>query len=132
MKITGVKKLLRQLDDLPETAHSGLVKAITNTARAGANKAKAIAPVLDGDFRGGINSHVIVSENRIAGFINFYDGDEQDGLAANAINYGWTKDGAGTGHPANTRAHTVTMIAPRHKRAVSRNIKKAIKEALNG
>lgn len=131
MKITGVKKLLRQLDDLPHETHDALVKSTERSAKFGASKARAIAPVLDGDFRGGINHHVIVGENRITGFVNFYD-DPAEGLAANAINYGWTRAGEGTGHPANTRAHTLTILGPRHQRAVRRQIKKAIKEALNG
>lgn len=134
MKITGVKRLLRQLDDLPDEAHKALVKSTERSAKYGATKARAIAPVLDGDFRGGINHHVEVSKNKITGFVNFFDrsgeGLKENGLAANAINYGWTREGAGTGHPANTRAHTLSIMGKRHQRAVSRQLKKAIQEAL--
>lgn len=132
MNIEGVKLLLRQLDNLPETTKQALVKSIDRTVKLGVTKAKAIAPVDEGDFKRGINGTTLQKPDQITGFINFYDGSSDEGLAANAINYGWTRAGAGTGHPANTRAHTMTIIGDRHKRAVSRQIKKAIKEALNG
>lgn len=132
MKIEGVKRLLRQLDNLPETTQLALVKSIDRTVKLGVTKAKAVAPVDEGDFKRGINGNTLQKPDRITGFINFYDGTAGEGLAANAINYGWTRAGAGTGSPADTRKHTMMLIGDRHKRAVSRQIKKAIKEALNG
>ena len=126
MKITGVKRLLKQLDDLPDGAYSAVKKSVERSVALGVSKAKAIAPVDSGEFKSGINGNVITSPDRVVGFVNFYEGNPEDGLAANAINYGWGP----SGHPSHTRKTTKTLIQARHKRAVSRQLKKAIKEAL--
>ena len=128
MKIEGVKKLLNQLSDLPDEAHLSLKKSIERTVKSGATKARAVAPNVTGDFKRGIGSHVISRPDYIAGFINFYDGSADDGLAANAINYGWGNNQYGY----HVREYTKMVIEKRHKTAVRRQIKKVIKEALNG
>lgn len=129
MKIEGVKKLLRQLDDLPVEVQEKLHKSVSRTVKSGVNKGRAIAPVLTGDFKMGINGNVEVRDRgEIFGFINFYDGSEADGLAAASINYGWNNAPVAY----HVRAQVKAIVGPRHKRAVERQIKKAIKEALDG
>ena len=129
MRIEGVRRLLRQLDNLPDEVQEGLHKSIQRTVKAGVNKGKALAPVLTGDFKSGFNGQVERRDKgEIYGFINFYDGDADDGLAAASINYGWNN--AEVAH--HIRAQVKAVVGPRHQRAVQRQIKKAIKEALNG
>lgn len=129
MKIEGVKKLLRQLDDLPVEVHEKLQKSVARTVKAGVNKGRAISPVLTGDFKSGINGNVEARDRgEIFGFINFYDGSADDGLAAASINYGWNNAPIAY----HVRAQVKAIVGPRHKRAVERQIKKAIQEALNG
>lgn len=126
MKVTGHKKLMRQFRDLPDETHEALRKTITRTAKSGAAKARAIVPVASGDLKSGINFQVKASKSSIIGFINFYDGAAEDGLAANAINYGWGDMKFGY----EFRETVKTIIGDRHKRAVKRNIDKAIKKAM--
>lgn len=128
MKITGHKKLMKQFRDLPKETHEALEKSIARTVKAGANKARAIVPVDSGDLKSGINHHTDQTQDRILGFINFFD-DKSEGIAANAINYGWPKDE--NRHGYEFRETVRMIIADRHKRAVRRNINKAIKEAMN-
>lgn len=128
MKIKGVKKLLNQLSDLPDEAHASLKKSVESTVRQGVSKARAIAPDVTGDFKKGIDGNVEVTADRILGFINFYDGTADDGLAANAINYGWGNMDYGY----HVRENTKMMIQQRHNRAVRRQLRKAIKGAMNG
>jgi hypothetical protein len=128
MKIEGVKKLLNQLSDLPDEAHLSLKKSIERTVKSGATKARAVAPDVTGDFKSGISSHVMSKPDYIAGFINFYDGTADDGLAANAINYGWGNNEYGY----HVREYTKMVIQKRHDRAVKRQLKKAIKDVMNG
>lgn len=129
MRIEGVRRLLRQLDNLPEEVQEGLHKSIQRTVKTGVNKGKALAPVLTGDFKSGFNGQVEKRDKgEIYGFINFYDGDADDGIAAASINYGWNN--AEVAH--HIRAQVKAVVGPRHQRAVQRQIKKAIKEALNG
>lgn len=128
MKIEGVKKLLRQLDDLPEEVQRKLSASVKRTTKMGEAKARAFAPDVTGDFKSGINSNFIQEDGNSIGFINFYDGDADDGLAANAINYGW----GNLRYGFEVRRTVISIIGPRHARSVSRHIKKAIQEALNG
>lgn len=126
MRVTGHKKLMKQLSDLPKEAHEGLANSIERTAKSGARKARSIVPVASGDLKAGINHKVLRKPNAIIGFINFYEGADEDGLAANAINYGWGDMKFGY----QFRETVKTMIGDRHKRAVKRNIDKAIKKAM--
>lgn len=128
MKVTGHKKLMRQMRDLPKETHEALRKSIERTVNSGARKARAIVPVASGDLKSGISSAVKVSEGEIFGFINFYDGNEDNGLAANSINYGWGPNQFGY----NFRREVKAMIGERHKRTVQRSLNKALKDATNG
>ncbi len=126
MRVTGHKKLMKQLSDLPKEAHEGLAKSIERTAKSGARKARSIVPDVTGDLKRGINHKVLRKPNAIIGFINFYEGADEDGLAANAINYGWGDMKFGY----QFRETVKMIIGDRHKRAVKRNIDKAIKKAM--
>lgn len=135
MRISGAKRLMRQLNSLHGKVHAGVQTSVEKTVKAGVTKAKAISPVRTGDFKRGINGDVVLKENNdIFGFINFYDADPmtehgfQEALAAATINYGWNNMPVAF----NVRAQVKSIVGKRHKRAVSRQIKKAIKEALNG
>lgn len=128
MRIQGVRKLLRQLDDLPHSVRDQLEISIGKTVAKGVAKAKSIAPVDTGDFKSGINGNVEVMENTILGFINFYDGDFDEGLAASSINYGWGNMPRGF----FIREQVKGSIAGRHKRQMKKALQAAIKEALNG
>jgi len=128
VKVTGHKKLMRQMQQMSVTTHEALRKSIERTVNSGARKARAIVPVANGDLKSGISSTVKVSEGEIFGFINFYDGNEDNGLAANSINYGWGPNQFGY----NFRREVKAMIGERHKRTVQRSLNKALKDATNG
>lgn len=128
MKITGHKKLMKQMKDLPKEAHKSLENSIQRSVNYGVRKARSIVPVSDGDLKKGINGNVIVKSGEIFGFINFYDGDFSEGLAASSINYGYGNMRFGY----QFRKEVKSMVADRHKRTVARNLNKAIKDATNG
>ena len=130
MRIEGVQRLFRQLDDLPDQAHDALKRSVERTVQYGVTKARAVAPDVTGEFKSGISGNVQVNSSNgdILGFINFYGGEDSDGVAANSINYGWGNMRYGF----ETRATVMLFVKQRHARAVSRQLKKAIKEAMNG
>ena len=128
MKIEGVRRLLRQLDDLPQSVRDNLKVSIEKTVAKGVSKGKAVAPVDTGDFKNGIKGNVEVGQDKILGFINFYDGSVKDGLAASSINYGWGDMPRGF----FVREQVKTSIAGRHKRQMKKALQAAIKDALNG
>lgn len=128
MKVTGHKKLMRQLGDMPKETHKALEKSIQRTVNLGVRKAKAIVPVASGDLKSWINGNVKTKDGEIFGFINFYAGNSDEGLAASSINYGWGNMTFGY----QFRREVKSMLADRHKRTVQRNLNKAIKDAMNG
>ena len=75
----------------------------------------------------GINGNVITKSGEIFGFINFYDGEFSEGLAASSINYGYGNMTFGY----EFRKEVKKMVGDRHKRTVARNLNKAIKDAMN-
>lgn len=126
MKVTGSVKLIKQFRDLPKETHVALIKSIGATARFGERKAKAIVPVKDGGLKRGINSQLHVTSKGIFGFINFNDGTAADAIKVGAINYG--RRGYDNGYHF---IETVKILTgDRNKRATSRAIKKALKEAV--
>tara|TARA_R110000787_G_scaffold214208_2_gene323494 strand:- start:2767 stop:3201 length:435 start_codon:yes stop_codon:yes gene_type:complete len=143
VKVTGSVKLIKQFRDLPKETHVALIKSIGATARFGERKAKAIVPVKDGGLKRGINSQLHVTSKGIFGFINFNDGTAADAIKVGAVNYGRKGSRTGTGSRVkNSVARTGTtggyqfietvkiLTGDRNKRAVSRAIKKALKEAV--
>ena len=144
MKITGQKKLMKQMKDLPKEAHQALLKSVRATARAGERKAKSIVPVQTGHLKGMINSQVYEKDGQIFGFVNFHDDTRDGAIKSGAVNYGRKnarsssgtrlKSGASTGQTSGYRfIETVKItIADRHRRTVQRNLNKAIKDATNG
>ena len=128
MKVTGHKKLMKQMKDLPKEAHEALEKSVQRTVNFGVRKARAIVPVASGDLKDGINGNVQVKDGEIFGFINFYDGEFDEGLAAASINYGWGNMEYGF----QFRREVKGMLGDRHRRTVQRNLNKAIKDAMNG
>ena len=144
MRVTGHKKLMKQMKDLPKETHEALEKSIKRTVNAGVRKAKAIVPVNTGELRAGINGQIHRSDGEIFGFINFNDGTKEDAIKVGAVNYGRRNARSSVGTRLRSSASTgqtfgyafietvKIMIADRHKRTVTRNINKAIKDAMNG
>lgn len=143
MKIMGHKKLMRQFSDLPKETHEALKKSMISSAKLGVRKAKSIVPVDTGALRDGINWKFHESEKGLFSFINYHDDTKEDAIKVGAVNYGRRTGRVGTGtRLKGTVAQTgVTggyyfietvkiMLADRHKRAVKRNIDKAIKKAV--
>ena len=128
MKVTGHKKLMKQMKDLPKEAHKALEKSIQKSVNYGVRKARSIVPVESGDLKKGINGNVITKSGEIFGFINFYDGEFSEGLAASSINYGYGNMTFGY----EFRKEVKSMVGVRHNRTVARNLNKAIKDAMNG
>lgn len=142
-RITGGKKLMSQLKDLPKEAHASLRKSMQASARAGARKARSIVPVDTGALKEGINWNYHENKNGMFAFVNFHDGSKEDAIKVGAVNYGRKTGRVGTGtRLKGTTAQTgqtggyffietvKMLIAERHQRAVRRNLNKAFKEAL--
>ena len=145
MKIEGVRKLLRQLDDLPQEVQASLFVATSKTARLGVAKAKAVSPVVTGDLISKYSWHAMKTKDKVLGFINFHDGTKEAAIKFGAVNYGrkGQRVGAGTrlkntvAKQGTTEGYAIrevvkAMIAERHKRQMQRALRKAIKDALNG
>jgi len=126
-KITGQKKLMRQLKDLPDASHEALKKSMIATAKTGARKAKAIVPVDTGELKQSINWKYHESGKGLFAFVNFQDGTKENAIKVGVVNYG-RRDGTFSGYRF---IETVKMlIAARHMRAVRRNLNKAFREVV--
>ncbi len=142
-RITGNKKLMKQISDLPEAATASLQKSMINSAKYGARKARSIVPVDTGDLRDGIEWNFHKGKQGIFAFVNFVDGTKERALKVGAVNYGRQTGRVGTGtRLRGTVASTgqtsgyhfietvKLLIGKRHTRSVKRNLDKALKQVM--
>jgi len=143
VKVMGAKKLRKQLQQMSVTTHEALLSSTRRTVALGVRKAKAIAPVDTGDLVSKFSGHTMSKDGNTFGFINFHDGTASAAIKFGAVNYGRkgsrTSSGtrlknsvASTGQTSgyHIRETIELIISERHKRAVTRSINKAIKDAV--
>ena len=126
MKVMGAKKLRKQLQQMSVSTHEALLSSTQRTVALGVRKSKAIAPVDTGDLVSKFSGHTMSKDGNTFGFINFHDGTAEAAIKFGAVNYG--RKGAGGGY--HIRETIKLLISERHKRAVTRQINKAIKDAV--
>lgn len=127
MKLVGAKKLQKQIEAIPDEMQKAIDDSMLRTVKYGARKAKSVVPVDTGELREGINWQFYKDSRGAFGFINFHDNTKDDAIKVGAVNYG-RKTGETVGY--GFIEYVRTIVAPRHQRAVKRNIKKALQAAV--
>jgi len=132
MKITGQKKLMRQMDKLPDAARQHIKKAIRLNTEEGARVARTLAPDVTGETvanitteysKGGMKGTVVVIAN---------DAGQADKDRAYSIEHGRKRGDRGTTEGAHYVWTTRQYLAKKFKGRMKRAIKKAVKEVSNG
>ncbi len=128
MKITGHKKLMRQLGDLPNTTRVHVVKAITKSTEEGARVARTLAPQETGETRDritteyrdrGMTGEVVVIASSAPR-------DEKD--KAYSIEHGRKKGDRGTTAGYLFVHRTRQYLGKKNAARIKRAIRKAVKE----
>ncbi len=132
MKVTGSKKLIRQLDQLPDSARSHIRKAIRRNTEEGARVARTLAPELTGQTKSQITTEY--STNGLRGEVVVIDSNapraEKD--RAYSIEHGRKKGDHGRTEGAQFVWTTRRYLAKKFRGRMKRAIKKAVKDVTNG
>lgn len=131
MKVDA-KKLLRQMDDLPDAQRAHLRKAIRQNVDEGARVAKTLAPNVTGETRDRITTEF--APDGLSGVVVVIDSDaprpEKD--RAYSIEHGRKQGDHGTTEGHHFVWATRQYLAKKFKGRISRAINKAVKEVSNG
>jgi len=132
MKITGAKKLARQLGDLPDASRAHIQKAIRLNVEEGARVARTLAPVLSGETRDQITTEFAL--DGMSGTVLIIDNDaaQADKDRAYAIEHGRKAGDRGTTQGAHYAWRTRAYLAKKFKNRIARAIRRAAREVSNG
>lgn len=128
MKVTGSKKLIRQLGDLPEATRGQLVKAIAKSTEEGARVARVLAPDTTGETRDGITTEY--RDGGLTGEVVVVASDapraEKD--RAYSIEHGRKKGSRGTTEGYHHVRRTRQYLGKKWQGRIKRAVNKAVKE----
>ena len=130
MRLTGAKRLQKQLADLPEEVRAELTKVIRRNTEAGARMARQLVPVASGQLKGWI--HTKYESDGLTGSVEAAPPTKEAQTKANAVEFGRKKGNRGT-----TAAQPYIRLAqktqvPKFQRSVKSAIRRGLKEATNG
>jgi len=127
LKITGQKKLMREMIELPKDARTNIRKVIKRNAEAGARMARTLVPVDSGELKGWI--HTKYSQDGMGASIEAAPFPKESQIKAKAVEFGRTKGDRGTTNPSPYMRIMQSHLGKRFKNSIKNAIKKAAKEA---
>jgi len=98
LKISGQKKLMRELKELPIDARANIRKVIKRNAEAGARMARTLVPVDSGQLKGWI--HTDYSQDGMGASIEAAPKDKDSQIKAKAVEFGRIKGDKGDNQPS--------------------------------
>jgi len=132
MKVSGDKKLIRQMRQLPDAMRDNVRKAIRVSTEEGARVAKTLAPDQTGQTRDGITTEY--KDGGMTGTVVVIDSaaarSEKD--RAYSIEHGRKKGDRGTTEGYHFVHRTREFLKDKYRRRISRAINKAAKEVVTG
>ena len=128
MKITGQKKLVKQMRQMPRSVRTHVSKAIIKSTEEGAKVARTLVPVDSGELKSGI--HTEYRNGGMTGIVQAAQRGEQ--AKAYSVEFGRKQGDRGTtaAHPYIRTAQS--YVATKNKGRINRAINAAAKEAFNG
>lgn len=133
MKITGVKKLNKQLKQVAPNVREEIAKTSKRSVKRYANFARKIAPVgATGETKKVINDQVIANEKGVFGFVNFARPTKDSAMRQAAISYGRENGNRGQTAGYQYIKTTRTFIGDKFKRAMKNAARRGMKKATNG
>lgn len=131
MRVTGSKKLQRQLRDLPDEIHAEIEKTIRRNTEAGARMARQLVPVESGELKGWIYTKYD-TEDGFRGSVEAAPATAEAQKKARAVEFGRKKGNRGTTSPAPYMRIMQRHLAKRFRGSIKAAVNKAAKRAFNG
>ena len=130
MRVDGAKKLMKQLDRIPDGTIAAINESLEKTVRYGVTKAKSVVPVDEGTLKKTINGQTYQTKDGSYGFINFHNDTREGAIKTGVVNYGRKNGERGTFEGYGFIEFVKRLVGPRHNRIIKRNIKKALEKAV--
>lgn len=127
MRLTGGKKLARQLRDLPDETRKHVSAAIERSVNEGVKVARTLVPEDTGELKGWI--HGKFSEDGMSGSVEAAPSTKEAQIKARAVEFG-RKDTHKGARPY--MRPTQSYLAKKNRNRVKRAVRKAAKETFNG
>lgn len=127
MRITGHRRLARQLGDLPEATRRHVTAAIERGVNEGVRVAKTLAPEDTGELKGWI--HGKFDDDGMTGSVEAAPPEREAQIKARAVEFG--RKGSGKGARPYMMP-TQSYLAKKNVNRMKRAIRKAAKETFNG
>ena len=130
MRVTGARKLQRQLKELPDEVRAEVAKVIRRNVEAGARMARQLVPVASGELKGWI--HTKYDRGGLRGSVEAAPPTKDAQIKAKSVEGGATREKRGQTNPSPYMNIMKRHLAKRHKNNITRAIRKAARKVTNG
>lgn len=134
MRITGGRRLRRQLSELPERTRDHITRAIQRNVRQGVRVAKVLAPVDSGQTKEDIEGFLPATGGGLVGVVEVIASNaprtEKD--RAYSIEHGRKQGKHGTTEGAHHMRRTRQYLGKKFKASIKAAIRKAAREVTSG
>jgi hypothetical protein len=131
MRVTGGKKLGKQLRDLPDDVRAEVDKAIRRNTEAGARLARQLVPVDSGELKGWIFTKYD-QQDGLRGSVEAAPPTKEAQIKARSVEFGRSKGDRGTTNPAPYMRLMQNHLGKRFKNSIRAAIRKAVRSSMNG
>ena len=145
MKVTGSKKLIRSMKQLPKEVRSEVAKSLERSVKEGVRISKVLAPVDSGDTRDKIHYLIEETDEGLKASVEAAPPEKEAQIKARSIEFGrkqarkgtgtrvkGSKPKTGTTNPQPYIRPTEDYLVKKNARRVQRAVNKAAKRAFNG
>lgn len=130
MRVTGARKLRRQLRELPLEVREGVSKTIRRNTEAGARMARQLVPVDSGELKGWIRTEY--DSGGMRGSVEAAPPTAYGQKKSRAVEFGRKKGNRGVTSPAPYMRIMQKHMGKRFKNSIRNAIRKAARSAVNG
>lgn len=131
MRVTGGKKLGKQLRDLPDDVRAEVDKAIRRNTEAGARLARQLVPVESGELKGWIHTKYD-QQDGLRGSVEAAPPTKEAQIKARSVEFGRSKGDRGSTSPAPYMRIMQKHLGKRFRNSIRAAIRKAVRSSMNG
>lgn len=131
MRVTGARKLQRQLSELPEEVRAEIAKVIRRNTEAGARMARQLVPVQSGELKGWIHTKYD-TEDGFRGSVEAAPPTKEAQIKARAVEFGRREGNRGVTNPAPYMRIMQSHLGKRFKNNIRNAIRRAARKVTNG
>jgi hypothetical protein len=131
MRVTGARKLQRQLKELPDEVRAEVTKVIRRNTEAGARMARQLVPVSSGELKGWIHTKYDAQDG-FRGSVEAAPPTKDAQIKARSVEFGRTKGNRGVTNAAPYMRIMQSHLGKRFKNNIRNAIRRAARKVTNG